>query len=1083
MAYATPICPTPAMRASAFILAVALFFAFADHTHAQPLSVDVQERVLDNGVTVLVWERPAAGRIGARTFYRVDVGAERPGTVGLTHMLEHYLFFGSPLVGTEDWETERPIAEAVERLQREVTDERNRLADCFRQRDVFAEVEADCSQARLDSLETLHLELAAEQNAMTTGIAFDLIYQRAGGTGLTASTGRDWMKFDIDLPANQLELFMWMERSRVENPVIRYFEPEREVVVDQIRRQDNRPDGPYQRVLRSLTYDAHPYGWAHWFSDLERATREDHWEIFYKYFIPQNLVIVVVGDVEAEEVFEQAEAYWGDWQMGRPSPRLRTVEPEPVGQKRLEVETAAGPAITWHVPMPAVGHDDAHVFDLMAEILGGTDGLLTQKLVDEEGLATSVSAAGWTSKFPSHFTLQVNTRSNDDLDAVEEALDEAMASLAANGVSETRIETAANRLVLGMAESLEQIGSSAVTIGSMESIYGWAHLNELPDRWAATSSADLARVAERYFAPEMRTVGRLKRTDTTAEADDSEAATPDEAYNRVRPGLWPAGGPVEEWFVNSLPRGPLSSKALGTKHQATDPHARPWEGYALPALDSLRDVRLDEPLAIGEQPWYAPPWMSTRRPAGFATPPPADHYENLFADPAELSFPDPAEHRITTDDGMQAFLIEDRLLPLVNLTVYIDAPVTRDPAGKDGLAELTAELLRRGGAGEYSSSEISDLLARYGASLSIDVDHNRTCLQLSGPPRAGDALIDLAGALVTAPQFNEEALASERDRLAIQAERAGDDATTTLRQLFHQTLYHEDHPLGRFPSASSVRSITHPDVMAFHAARYRPDRVTVALSGAFDAEETEAQLNQAFRFDTADSDLADAAEGATRTIEGRQTVSLNRDTRQGHVMLGHLGLDGKPENHAAIELMHYILAGGGFVSRMMEELRVQTGITSALFGELGPGRDITNPYLWRFSGNPETLAEGIDRALRQIERMAAEGVTEDEVEAARNGYLAGFIPASYDTPHKTAERLAYHQLTGRYAYQARQYMNYYAGDQEQVEALRAVTAEDVTEAARAMLDPDNLVIAVVGPIDEIRENADEDHARWVAPAE
>jgi hypothetical protein len=79
-----------------------------------PLHLDVQERVLDNGVTVLVWERPSAGRIGARVFYRVDVAAERPGTAGLTHMLEHYLFMGSFRVGTSDWEAERPHAEAVE---------------------------------------------------------------------------------------------------------------------------------------------------------------------------------------------------------------------------------------------------------------------------------------------------------------------------------------------------------------------------------------------------------------------------------------------------------------------------------------------------------------------------------------------------------------------------------------------------------------------------------------------------------------------------------------------------------------------------------------------------------------------------------------------------------------------------------------------------------------------------------------------------------------------------------------------------------------------------------------------------------
>jgi len=1054
---------------------------------AQPLQVDVQERVLDNGVTVLVWERPAAGRIGARTFYRVDVGAERPGTVGLTHMLEHYLFFGSPMVGTDDWETERPIAEAVERLQREVTDERNRLADCFRQRNVDAEVEASCSRARLDSLQTLHLERAAEQNAMTTGIAFDLIYQRAGGTGLTASTGRDWMKFDIDLPANQLELFMWMERSRVENPVFRYFEPEREVVVDQIRRQDNRPDGPYRRVLRSLTYDAHPYGWAHWFSDLTRATREDHWEIFYKYFIPQNLVIVVVGDVEADEVFAQAEAYWGDWQMGRPSPRLRTVEPEPVGQKRLDVEAAAGPAITWHVPMPAVGHADAHVFDLLAEILGGEDGLLTQALVDEHQLATSVSAAGWTSKFPSHFTLQVEARRNEDLDAIEQRLDEAMNTLATEGVADARLATAADRLMLGMAESLEQIGSSAVTIGSMEAIHGWAHLNTLPDRWTGTTAADIARVAGQYFAPERRTVGRLTRTDDVASANGTGAA-PGAAYNRVRPGLWPAGGPVEEWHTHPLPRGPLSSRDAGARladglSDSLGGEAPVWTGYRSGVLDSLGAIDLSEPLAVAEQPWYAPPWMSVRRPAGFASPPPAPHYTDLFADPAALTFPDPAEHRITTADGLQAFLVEDALLPLVNLTVFVDAPTTHDPAGQEGLAELAAEALRRGGAGPYNAAGLNDALAAHGASLSVDVDHNRTRLHLRGPAEAAPVLIEIAGALVSAPRFDVDGVESTRERQALEAGRAADAATTALRQAFHQTLYGDDHPFGRFPTEASVGGLSVDDVAAFHAAWYRPERVTVALSGAIDRDALSKQLAEAFTFTTDAPETPPLPEEALPALTERQPLSIHRDTRQAHAMLGHHGLQGRPANHAAIELMHYILAGGGFVSRMMEELRVQTGITSALYGELEPGRRYTAPYLWRFSGNPETLAEGIDRAIRQIERMAEDGVTDDEVEAARNGYLAGFIPTSYDTPHKTAERLAYHALTDQYAYQARQYMHYYAGDAAQVEALQAVTAADVTAAAQDLLQPGQLVIGVAGPLEEVRAHADPEHQQWLAPAE
>jgi len=103
------------------------------------IQIDVQKKVLENGVTILVWERPSAGRIGTRMFYKVDVAAERPGTVGLTHMLEHHLFKGSDIAGTSNWIEEHPVAIQVERLAREVIDEENRNWDCHLQRDIFEE--------------------------------------------------------------------------------------------------------------------------------------------------------------------------------------------------------------------------------------------------------------------------------------------------------------------------------------------------------------------------------------------------------------------------------------------------------------------------------------------------------------------------------------------------------------------------------------------------------------------------------------------------------------------------------------------------------------------------------------------------------------------------------------------------------------------------------------------------------------------------------------------------------------------------------------------------------------------------------
>jgi predicted Zn-dependent peptidase len=203
---------------------------------------------------------------------------------------------------------------------------------------------------------------------------------------------------------------------------------------------------------------------------------------------------------------------------------------------------------------------------------------------------------------------------------------------------------------------------------------------------------------------------------------------------------------------------------------------------------------------------------------------------------------------------------------------------------------------------------------------------------------------------------------------------------------------------------------------------------------------------------------------------GLRVTTLELPTRQAQVMLGHIGIEGLPEDHAALEVMHHILAGGGFASRMMGLLRAERGITSALYGEVEPGRGAPNPYLWRFGGRPETLGEGIGLALEQIRRLRDEGVSTEEFEAARTTFIDGLIPASYDTAHKIGLRLAHRELFGHYAYQSPHYLNYYAGDAEQVAALRALTLEEVNAAARKYLHPDNLIITVSGQVDVVRKH-------------
>ena len=1063
----------------------------AASANAAELNIDVQKKVLENGVTVLVWERESAGRVGARSFYKVDIAAERPGTVGLVHMLEHHLFKGDDIAGTKNWDEERAIAARVETLARQSTDEENSQRQCLLQRDVFAELENDCSTPELDALRNRLAEAADAQNELAEIEWYFGAIQSAGGTGTTASTGRDWMKFDVDLPANKLELFMWAERSRVENPVFRHFEPEKEVVVDQIRRYDNNPDGKFNRVLRSMTYDAHPYGWAHWFSDLTQATREDHWEIFYKYFIPQNLVLVVVGEVEAEQVYEMAEAYFGSWQPVRPSPRLRTVEPEPVGQKRLAVTAAAGPLVAINVPMPAVGHTDAPVFDVLAELLGGTRGQLAARLVDEERLATEASASAWTSKYPSHFAMQVKARDNSQLDAVEAGINAVLADIAAGTIDDAELKAASDRLVLTLAQNLEEIGRSAVTIGAMETIYDWSYLNALPELWASVSRDDLQRVIRRYFAANRQVVGHLKRESKEQVAkQNTDSDLEFASLSTVRPGHWPVGGPVDEFFLADVVRGTATREQR--KQTGKGIETRDFQDGGIVGLTDIqasggtaanatkkaaatdtRHIDHGEPLAIAGQPWYVPPFMAEQRAARFAQAAPTRDYRELKYPATDFRFPAESDFRIELGNGISAYVVSENLLPQVRITALIDAPSLADPEGKAGLGSLTAQLLRKGSNG-MDAEAIENALNRMGATLSIHHDRRNTRLEAFAPADQAQALISLVGELLAAPDF-KAGFADERERLALAAERADDNALYATRALFDGALYGNDHPMGVRESAASIRGITLAEARAHYRTHYTADRMALVISGAVDRGQASDTLRSIAALNALPSrnDAAPLAFATPPGPQGLQVHTRQLSTRQAQVMLGHLGIETPPADHAALEIMHHVLAGGGFASRMMGLLRAETGITSALYGEIEPGRGAPNPYVWRFGGRPETLAEGIELALQEIGELRDAGITQAEFEAARTTFIDGLIPASYDTAHKIGLRLAHNRLFGHYAYQSPQYLNYYAGDAAQIEALKSLTLEDVNAAAQKYLDPKNLVIAVTGPLDVIRDNAPE----------
>jgi predicted Zn-dependent peptidase len=1049
-------------------LAILMSAAGVQAQEVERVQFDVQKRTLENGVRVLVLERPnIPGRVGARIFYQSDVAGERPGTIGLTHMLEHHLLYGGSFVhGTESWEEEREIAWALEQTARELTDELNRVQSCLRQREVFEELERACSTPRLEALRARYDQLVERQDRLTDTPSQDRGQYMAGGaTGLTGSTSSDWLKFDADLPADRLELFMWLERSKMDRPVFRTFDPEKDVVIEQIRSQFNQPAAPFNRALRSLTYEANPYGWSHWFSDLEGATREDHWEIYHKMFIPQNTILVVVGDVRPESVFALAERYWGDWPPARPAPRLRTVEPVPAGQRRLISHAATGPQLAVNVQTPAVGHADLPALEVLAEVLNGPRGHLMQRLGGTAGPATYASANVRVARYPAHFSIRVGAPSNEALTEVERGLESAIERIAGGAIGAEEIEAAVRRLVFEHIMALDEPGPAAVRLGHFETIHGWSLANELPELWAAVTPADVSRVARRYFEPRLWVVGELRREEANPTSDPARS--------------WPSDRWGEAQLASAL-MGPAEPPPVLLPHEELA--AGRWQ-----ASPPLQAPAVGDPLPVAENVWFAAPWMAVRRSmhAETANDRPARISDIRFPETPAFVPPDPRRHVVQAPGRLPVFFVRDAFLPRVQISLFLDIQPLDDPAGKEGLSEVALELLLAGGTRDLPGSAFGATLDALNVSMSSLVeargarlDGHRARIDLLAPASAAEEAVRLLGAVVAHAGGDEGEFERARSRVAARAAATG-GPSERLNRIFASAAF-AGHPLGRVPTRESVESIGYADVRSLLEAALTGSRMAVAISGAADQREVEQWVRSAFAGTSRGRAVRRAPVPASPAVAPR-VVTADMPTAQAFVKLGY-GLDDdvfrNPREHAAFELMNYILCGAGQGSRLFQRLRTERGYTAAVYCEMDPRESGPAVYEFRFAGVPNQTAAALQETCEILEDMRTGGLTQVELERARTAYLKGHVPSMYRTGHHAAMRFAEQALMGRFDYERTYYLNYYAGGVDQMNAVRRVTLDEVNAAARRYVRPEAAMVGIVGPLDAVHGGAGQ---RAIAP--
>jgi predicted Zn-dependent peptidase len=494
-----------------FVLSLFMFMsnvpADAGGQSAPGLAERVIKHTLANGLTVLLVERHQSPIVSINLTFGVGGINEHNGATGLAHLYEHMAFKGTRTLGTKDYAREQPVLEELDRIQRDIEHIRERLR---------AEGQDESSSPTLKQLRQQFTDAQERAGQFVVGNELAMLYQRHGGVGLNASTGKDITRYTVSLPANRLPLWAAVESDRMGSPVLREFYKERDVVLEERRlRTDDSPNGLLYEAFAAAAFEAHPYGFPTigWASDIQSLTPAVTEAFFQTYYGPANAVIAIVGDINPPDVIALIERTFGKIPAMTAPPRVVTVEPPQRGERRLEVEFDAEPVLLLGYHKPALGHPDDFVFDVMDSILSeGQTSRLYQRLIREKRLATAVDTQ--TSfpgaQAPNLFVMSAVPLAPHTTGEVEDAITEELERLKAEPVEAAELEKVLNNLDAELLRSLRSNSGLSSQLAYFQTVAkDWQYVLTARERIAAVTPSDIQRVAAQYLTRSNRTVATL----------------------------------------------------------------------------------------------------------------------------------------------------------------------------------------------------------------------------------------------------------------------------------------------------------------------------------------------------------------------------------------------------------------------------------------------------------------------------------------------------------------------------------------------------------------------------------------------
>ncbi|MGE5619684.1 MAG: M16 family metallopeptidase [Sphingomonadaceae bacterium] len=828
----------------------------------------------------------------------------------------------------------------------------------------------------------------------------------ANGGVLNGFTWLDYTAYFETLPSHRVELAISIESDRMINSLFLPEEVERErtVIISEREGSENSPTYLLGEEMSATAFMAHPYGHSviGWKSDLQSMTRDDLYRHYRTYYVPNNAIVVAVGDFDTDRLLDQIREGFEPIPQGDPVPAVRTTEPPQRSERRVTMRYPAGaPQFEVAFHSPPVSSPDAFPMLVLDAVLSGGKPMglfgargarmgrssrLYRALVDA-GLASGAGSSFALTRDPYLFGIDATPRPGISLEEIERAVFQEVEKLQRLGVGQDEFDRALKQVKAQLVYGSESVTDQGYWLGAMEAIDSYETYGQLLERVTRVTPDDVKRVAEQYLTETNRTVGWLIPT-----APGGAAPSEQQAQTAGRAFFYD-----QSWLVSPDESRVLGDDCSGPRSDGSGPISQHRAGAA-PGGVALQIAR-----------------------------------EQL-------------------DNGIVVLASHNPSIPQVIVRASLLAGSVFDTPDKAGIARFTAPMLVRG-TETRSFQQLSEETDGLGMALNVEAGRITAQLSLRCLKEDFQRGLELLADALRRPTFSEDEVEKLRSQIITALREQEVSARVAAERHFLEELYPEGHPYRLWPSGSqdTVGSIRREDLLNHYRRYYRPDTLTIAVVGDVAPSEATEQIRRV---------LGDwRAQGERPRVEVPPVEPPSRRIReevvpgkfQSELVMGLPSISRQDPDYYALRLGNLILGELGLSGRLGAVIRDKYGLAYHVSSDLQAGVG-PSPWAVRAGVNPANVGRAIDAAIQQIERWRTELVTEAEITDGKS-FLIGSLPIALETGDGVARTLLdieFYQLGLDYL-------------QRYPRLIDGVTREAIRDAVRRWIHPEHLVTVVAGP--------------------